>query len=612
MEKRIETILTGITIDDTKSLDLDDGFWIEETPENYILRVFIANVASKVDPRLERRKLYEMAYSRVETQYFYNSHDPMIPFSMSENWLSLLPGRVRNALCFEFKIDKQTFGIKNFKFYECRFRSIRKMAYSEVHSFLIKQELIFPIHEDIKKVLSLGSLMAMHLLEQRQNQGALIVYDAFNTFTMSEEGRLVAIGKEKHSGYILIQELMILVNSTVAEFAVKKGIPIVFRTHRVKDSHTTKNDLLREFRLVQINPDPSMLIMVQKRLQYMLENAAYSAKHGEHWALSLPWYAHVTSPIRRLADLINQLNLVAYLRKETWVYEYDQIDRIASHINETINRHEKERDLLSKEKDLKKLSMNSTVEWLSNLNSKNFSKYLKLAFGEQGSPSDIFLEEIRKRIREERIENRDFVFIIFNKKFAEQKVIKTEALHLLLENKGRIKSVLSEACQGNEGNSIEITFNKKDDTFEAFAIFVFGESTFISDIGFGRSKQQASDEACRLLFQKMFKIEAKKPQKHSLEKLKTTKDSQPFSLVKVLEENYASALIEMAQKAKIGDPAYVFKELGTQQKGLLFLCSVEFVVNGAMISMQAKAPSKKIAKSLAAKSMYEKLQSENF
>ncbi len=601
-------LFTGITVDDTTSRDLDDGFWIEEQNEYYLLRVFISNVSSKVHPRAKNSTLYEMAHTRVETQYFRSRHDPMLPIGLSEDKLSLLPGEKRQAICFEFKIDKQSLEVKYFAFFECIFKSIRKMNYTEVHSFLTSQELLNPIPEDIQKVITIASSLASNLLKRRRIQGALIVYDVFNTYTISEEGKLVFIAKEKHHGYILVQELMILVNARVADFAVKESVPLLFRTHRVKSDYISRDDLLREFNLLQASRDPQTLQMIQYRVDHMLELAQYQMKHGEHWALSLPWYTHVTSPIRRFADLVNQVNLIAFLREEDYPFQFSDIERIGQHINQVVAEHETARTEYAKATLAEEFPKDMNIEWLSGLNPNHLTRNLKLACNIAGVINGYFIQELETRITEDRLQVLDYTYLLFEEKFTTYEKIRKDILTLLIECKVRIKPLYYLLCQRLQIPFPEVQIQKQGDNFVASILFFFNDTEYKITSPPGRNKKEASELGYAGLLIKMFNIETALNAQIQSKKKRVV----PFVLPnEVPDGNYISILQECAHRAQIESPTYVLSEIS--QRGITsFRCTATFNVEDKIFSTSEKGGSKKIAKAYAACALYKALKKAQF
>ena len=84
---------------------------------------------------------------------------------------------------------------------------------------------------------------------------------------------------ERNSGFVLIMETMVLANRAIAAFMEEQSIPGLFRNHN----------------------------------SFSGTRANYGLEPTGHAGLNLPSYTHVTSPLRRLPDLITCRQLRAYL-----------------------------------------------------------------------------------------------------------------------------------------------------------------------------------------------------------------------------------------------------------------------------------------------------------
>ncbi len=602
MNKRKRPSFYGITVDDYHSRDLDDGFWIENTQESHIiLRVFVSNVSSRVHPSAPNKHLYEMAHSRVETEYYWKSITPMLPFSISENSSSLVPNEKRQAICFEFHITKAGFEIIHFSFFECIFTSIRKMNYTEVHNFLTGQPIELP--ENIQQVISVASSLSSAFMSRRRDRGALVVYDTFHSFTVNEEGRLVSIPKDRHQGYILIQELMILVNSQVADFAVKRNIPVIFRVHQARNEHFSKEDVLREYSLLQLNRDPATFQMLQYRLDHILQPAVYQPKHGEHWGLSLPWYLHATSPIRRFADLVNQVNLVAFTREQEYPFSYEELGNVSTHINDTILAHKERRKERAKAAAIESLPEDMTKEWLSDLTTSDFTRNLKLVCKSEGALKPVFVEEILRRIEQDILQPLDYCFILFNERMKQYEGLKNAVLELFFKNPVKIKPICHVYCQRNSLMMPALESKKLGEMFVSKLTFTFQGIEYSAISPTASSKKTASENAYLLLFCKMFGREDLKPFKAG--EVFAVKGKTPdFALLEASNDNFIQTLQESAQKAQVAFPFYKFTNISGG-----FNCKVSLSVKGKQYASTGSGLNKKIAKHTAAKMLYEQLSS---
>ena len=100
--------------------------------------------------------------------------------------------------------------------------------------------------------------------------------------------------------HLVVGELMVLTNSMLAAWAKERGIPLLYRTQDVA--------VPREFAGVWTEPhDISRVVRV-------LPSASLESAPRRHAGLGLAAYATLSSPIRRYVDLLNQGQVISFLR----------------------------------------------------------------------------------------------------------------------------------------------------------------------------------------------------------------------------------------------------------------------------------------------------------
>ena len=99
---------------------------------------------------------------------------------------------------------------------------------------------------------------------------------------------------------LLVAEMMILASAAVAELAQKAGLPLLHRTQDVA--------LPKEYAGVWTAPAD------MTRVMRALTPSALEVQPRPHAALGLPRYTPMTSPLRRYPDLVNEAQLVHFLR----------------------------------------------------------------------------------------------------------------------------------------------------------------------------------------------------------------------------------------------------------------------------------------------------------
>lgn len=264
----------GFTIDPPQSFDLDDAVWIEQEGSTYVLHVSISDVASFVKPDTETDK---EAMRRRTTRYTESSVDsPMLPPVLSENLLSLLPGRKRATITISVPItaDFKT-GVPELS--KTVFVSGQRLSYDDLTG-LCRNENGFG------KKLREYPFLSQQIMTAR----------GINQDLDSEEFKYY---KSKLAGF------MITANKEVAKFFQLAGVPLIFRNHQVNGNGSGP------------------------------ERAYYSPICLGHEGLNLPYYARITSPLRRYVDLVNQRQMLAFIEKANLPYSFDDLFVVSEYLN---------------------------------------------------------------------------------------------------------------------------------------------------------------------------------------------------------------------------------------------------------------------------------------
>ena len=269
------------TIDPKNSLDYDDAFSIQKLNNNFfLLSIYIANVSLVLD------MLNLWSINRVSTIYLPNSKKSMLPPILSDDLCSLKSNEPRLAFTMDILITDNI--IVDITYSNCII-NVNKNYFYEEESLLINSDY----------------LMLFNLLKNMDNK----INDSHD----------------------VISYLMILMNhkcsAKMAQF--ENGI------YRV----TNKKELTANLGLVPIEIKNNIELILSNSGNYCLFN-----KNLEHTSLNLSSYLHITSPTRRIVDLLNliklqeNLNLIG-LGEESkkfynyWIDKLDYINEIFKSIN---------------------------------------------------------------------------------------------------------------------------------------------------------------------------------------------------------------------------------------------------------------------------------------
>jgi ribonuclease R len=365
---------------------MDDAIWVEQNPDGWELLVHIANVSRLVE---KDSPFDTTAQKRVATQYYRDGNRPMLPRSLSEGEASLKPQESRSVLTIRAFLDT-SLELQETSISTGSVVSVAKLSYDEIPDLVKKGSFC----------LQAARTLAFGLLAKRRDQGALVHYDLNNGWLTTEEGHLKRIErKEDVVGHIIIQELMVLANSLVAQEAVKNDIPILFRNHQAKAAAPDRRDLMDQINAAMISP-LTELERIRLQVHMLLERAQYDVVLRGHYGLNLPAYTHFTSPIRRFADLANHRQIRAHLTGASLPYTREELEAIGAHINQV------DEQLREKVSEKAKAGANERAQrrlergTLRTLGAKGFERVVKVALRSGEDLPEELDAEYRERIRE--------------------------------------------------------------------------------------------------------------------------------------------------------------------------------------------------------------------
>ena len=308
---------TVITIDGDDAKDLDDAVSIEIKDGFYILAVHIADVSHYVKAKTP---IDNEAYFRGTSVYMPDRVSPMLPKKLSNCLCSLNPHEIKLTLSCIMKIDN-TGKIVDYDIKKTYIKTAARMSYENVRRIIEGEKL--PEYEFLEKTLAEMHELYKILREKRKTKGFVEFNFPESKFSLSEDGRASDVFPYEISfANEMIEEFMLVANTSVADFAVKNDIPFVYRVHGQPDRSKIEKlyNALRVFGFtVKAKPDPTskeLGVIVRKAAKSEYKNiihqlalrsmqkAVYSEKCSLHYGLNFKKYCHFTSPIRRYPDLI--------------------------------------------------------------------------------------------------------------------------------------------------------------------------------------------------------------------------------------------------------------------------------------------------------------------
>jgi ribonuclease R len=219
-------------------------------------------------------------------------------------------------------------------------------------------------------MLKLAYQLSVGLVEKRFSKRKAALVDIADGIYLDQYGNVRQLKYSSGNAHLLIYSLMILSNEMVSQYFVENNLPGIFRNHAPKNKNEVneiiqkiiKNNekieppltkvqrLLKGFqsffkKLFRIkndvnkskkdeakngtSPDPKWLL----RLSKSFLRAKYEVKNKGHQSLLIDSYLHFTSPIRRLADMINHMVLHARLNSQPIPFTRKKLRKLAKSLN---------------------------------------------------------------------------------------------------------------------------------------------------------------------------------------------------------------------------------------------------------------------------------------
>jgi len=319
------THLAPITVDGPSTLDFDDALTVEERDGNYLVGIHISDVAHYVRPG---DPLFQEAMRRGTSIYFPEGQIPMLPRHLSQGICSLIQDETRAAFSFMILLSDEGEVLK-VKIVPSIIKVKRRLTYEEVDRML----------ENDKEIRLLNMLRKKLRQRRLENNALLLPFPDVNIF-IDHQGQVnVHLGKSDTPSRIIVSEMMILANREAAKYIADRMVPGLFRSQP-----ELKNRIV-------FGEDDDLFQNTLQRKQ--LPRGEFSTTAKPHSGLGVSHYTTITSPIRRLLDLVMQHQLNTIIRRQEPCFTEEMCKDFTSVLSRTLSaasnvRHQRQRYWLLK------------------------------------------------------------------------------------------------------------------------------------------------------------------------------------------------------------------------------------------------------------------------
>ena len=343
------------TIDGKDTKDIDDAVSCERLGDIWRLGVHIADVSNYVRPG---SPLDKEAMKRGTSVYLVDRVIPMLPPKLSNGICSLNEGVLRNAMSVFMDINGLG-EVVSYSFAKSVIKSKKKATYDDIYMIISGEADEVLTEEYCELIPSVYEMYELFkVLKNASHQRGNVDFDMPEAHVvLDESGDVVDIVlRERNTAHMMIEEFMVITNSTVAEHMTKSDLPSIYRVHEAPDGE--KLESFKAF-VSTLGVKPPVGNLTPTKLQAFLESikdkkefpivsqvalrsmqkAKYSPENLGHYGLALGFYTHFTSPIRRYPDLCFHRSLKAAIEKDHKMMSY-------------IKKHNKEAAEVSSEREL--------------------------------------------------------------------------------------------------------------------------------------------------------------------------------------------------------------------------------------------------------------------
>lgn len=373
LDLRAETI---VTIDWEDAKDLDDAIGVKILSNwNYELWVHIADVAEYVKYWTE---LDKEALHRWTSIYLPGWVIPMLPEQISNNLCSLNTYSDKATLSIFMEIDKNTAKVLSRRIAESIIRNKSRLTYNEVWDYLSNKKL-GQIDENIWDML-LNAYKLFKLISKRRALEWKIEFNFSELkIEVDEHKKPLRIYKLiRNDAHKLIEEFMIMANEEISKFFSEKKIPFLYRIHE-KPSLESMQELAKILKGYKIDLDENNInpliisqiithlqwkkeeYLLSKKILQAMTKAKYSEKILWHFWLSLKYYSHFTSPIRRYPDLQIHRIIKEYLNKDLSSHKIEKYRKHLSKVAKNTSSKEQQAEEIER-----KITFLKTIEYMQN------------------------------------------------------------------------------------------------------------------------------------------------------------------------------------------------------------------------------------------------------
>lgn len=282
-----------LSFDGEDAKEIDDALSIKILDNgNIILGVHIADPTDLID---ENSIIFEEAAARTTSIYLSDKSYSMFPEELGTNLISLLEKKSRPAISYYFEFDKNGILI-NSNYLKSIIEVNKNLTYDDFNRILL-------MNGDDKLKNSIDNLSYISSILQRYYN----VDPLYKTVNRESKNITSTNIVGSSNGEKVVESSMIFTNQMVSKYFYDNNLPFIFRNHNINKSELAKLDKLK-YKIQEENNSEEYLRYIEM-VKNLYPKAKYDIECKGHEGLGIKYYSHITSPLRRMADVIGLICL---------------------------------------------------------------------------------------------------------------------------------------------------------------------------------------------------------------------------------------------------------------------------------------------------------------
>lgn len=392
-----------VTIDGESTKDMDDALYAEDRGDHWYLSVAISDPSVLID---ENPDFLDTIVNRGFTFYLPKNTIHMLPRELSEHRFSLVDNEIRPTLCMDLKIEKETMEVSVLGFVLAMVDSKAKLSYEFATALIESNNTEYGFMpslnslKDLTEKLRISRSQSQTMFDDRADHE--FVFDGYEPIDLKS--------KMPNRANRIVEECMILANTSLGEFAEKFGVNVVFNTNagfklestdlvkqifeesgfnlqesefsEMKNIFHLQNRIKEQIEQASEQKDTVALAKLENRLGKLrscFDKTVFKAVAEPQRIMGVRRYATWTSPLRKAGDCINHLNIKRFIRAQKQLEITPSILEKLNERQECARKSErlmskmlfakllKNRPELASEATIKRLGKTSCLVELSNL-----------------------------------------------------------------------------------------------------------------------------------------------------------------------------------------------------------------------------------------------------